>query len=341
MKAVVWQGGKRFALEETEMPRPGARALLVHVDVTLVCGSDLHLDDWDTEPPVIPGHEASGTVVEVGAEALRADGSKPVAGERVALDPVQVCGSCYACTHGIPHLCTRCRHLGGSAAPGTWAEYVAVDAANAHRVPEGVSMESASMVEPCAVCLESFRRAGMRSGDGVLVIGDGPFGFLHAQIARILGAGALVVAGHYDARLRRIRAATGAATCNTHHEELRELVRREAGDDGLDIVVEASGAGPSPNLGLPLLRPRGTFVVFSYIWHPEVLDMGLIGMKELNIVGSCRSLEGFDTCLGWMASRKLDPAALLDLRVPLADYERALGALRADKASIFKAALIP
>lgn len=341
MKAVVWRGGKTFGLEEVADPEPGPRQVLVKIAVAAICGSDYHLEDWGTRPPVIPGHEASGTVVDVGSEAAEA-GRPPLSpGDRVALDPVQICGSCYACTHGIPHLCTRCRHLGSAQTPGTWAEYVAVDAANAHRVPESVSMECASLAEPVAVCLESLRRSRLETGHTVVVIGDGPFGFLHAQVARVLGAGAIVVAGHHDERLERIGRATAAHVCNTHREELAQVVRRVSGADGVDTVVEASGSGDSPMLGLPLLKPRGTLVLFSYVWHPKALDMGLIHMRELNILGSCRSLDAFGTCLEWMAQGRIDASALLDLRLPFGECQRALSEVRTKKATIFKAALIP
>jgi threonine dehydrogenase-like Zn-dependent dehydrogenase len=341
MKAVVWRGGQTFRLEDVAEPRPGPGQVLVKVGVAAICGSDYHLEDWGTEPPVIPGHEASGTVVELGSELPSIGQPLLRPGDRVALDPVQVCGGCYACSHGIPHLCTRCRHLGTAQTPGTWAEYVAVDARNAHRLPASLDLQSASLTEPAAVCLESFRRSGADAGKTVVIIGDGPFGFFHAQIARVLGARAIVVAGHHDERLERIRKATAALVCNTHREQLAAMVRGAAGDDGVDIVIEASGSGDAPGLGLPLLRPRGKLVLFSYVWKPKVLDMGLIHMRELELLGSCRSLEAFDTCIEWMARGSIDAGALLDLRVPFGECERALADVRSKKATIFKAALIP
>ena len=341
MKAVVWTGGSDYCIENVADPRPGPRQVLVRTAVAAVCGSDLHLADFRAQPPVIPGHEAAGTIVLVGDGALSPDGRTPNVGDRVVLDPVQSCGTCYACTHELRHLCSRCRHLGTSNTPGTWAEVVAVDAACAYRVPEVVSLESASLVEPAAVCLESYRRADLRPGESVVIIGDGPFGFLHAQIARILQAGSVVVAGHHDERLGRISAACGAATCNTYREELGRVVLKHAPAHGADIVIEATGSGDAPNLGLSLLRPRGSLVLFGYVWRPKPLDMGMIHMKELNILGSCRSADAFDTCLNWMAEGLLDTSLLLDLCVPLDEYHRAIEQVRRNKAAVFKAALLP
>jgi threonine dehydrogenase-like Zn-dependent dehydrogenase len=109
----------------------------------------------------------------------------------------------------------------------------------------------------------------------------------------------------------------------------------------VDIVVEATGSGTSPSLGLNALRPRGTLVVFSYIWKPEILDMGLIHMKELNLPGSCRSGDTFESSLKLMAEGRIDTEALVDLAVPLEDYEQPLTRLSEDKAHTFKVVFTP
>lgn len=336
MRALVWQGGKRFVVEQVPAPVAEPGRIVVKVEASAICGSDFHLDDFGAKPPLIPGHEVAGIVHETG-EGVR----NVKAGDRVALDPVQKCGRCYACTHGIEHLCEQYRHLGDRAVPGGWAEFVAVDAANAHPIPAGVSAVSAALTEPAAVCYQSFERAGLRPGDRVLILGDGPFGFLHAQLARALGAGNIVVAGHYEARLDPIRKQTGAVTCNTKTGELGAVLEREIGPPGVDIVIEATGAGASPGLGLKALRPRGTLVIFSYIWKPEALDMGLIHMKELQVHGSCRSRAGYGPCLALMAAGKLRTDLLVGLTVKLEQADQALEKLTKHKADTFKVVFTP
>jgi threonine dehydrogenase-like Zn-dependent dehydrogenase len=231
--------------------------------------------------------------------------------------------------------------LGDRAVPGGWAQYVAVDAANTHPIAQNVSFREACLAEPTAVCYESFMRAQLRPGQSVLIIGDGPFGFLHAQHARVLGAAKVVVAGHYDKRLERIAAVSGALVCNTHHQSLEEFLAREVESPGVDVAVEATGAASSPNIGLRALRPRGTLVIFSYIWKPEAIDMGLISIRELHVVGSARSLRAFEPCLEMVADGRLNTTALVSLQVPLAEGPAALEALRTRKGDIFKAVLLP
>jgi threonine dehydrogenase-like Zn-dependent dehydrogenase len=336
MNAVVWHGGREMRLETVPDPKPGRGQVLVKVEATAVCGSDLHLVEFGATPPVIPGHEAAGTVVEC---APGVEGLAP--GDRVALDPVQRCGTCRPCTSGIEHLCESVRHLGSGACGGTWAELVAVDGANAHRLPPGLGFPAASLAEPSAVCRHSLGRAGLERGMSLLVMGDGPFGFLHAQWGKILGARTIVVAGHHDERLRRIAAATGAVTCNTTREELAAVVQHAAGAGGLDVAVEAAGSGDSPGFAIPLLRQRGTLVVFSYIWKPNALDMGAIHMRELLLVGSCRSMSVFPSCLEAMASGELDTSLLLDALVPMARFAEALELMRNGKDRVFKVGLLP
>lgn len=336
MKAIHWLGEKRFQLQDVATPTIGPGEVLVRVEAAAICGSDLHLADFKDTPPLIPGHEVAGTAVEVGSDV-----DSIAVDDRVALDPVQRCGDCWCCRNGVEHLCTNCRHLGTTQAPGGWAEYVAVDAANANRLPETVEFAAASLLEPAAVCYQSFQRAKLVEGQSVLIIGDGPFGFLHTQIARAQKAGVIVVAGHYDNRLERIVDATGAIACNTHHEDLTEVLAAHVGPPGVDVAIEATGAGPAPGLGIDALRPQGTLVVFSYIWSPEVLDMGLIHMRELNLLGSCRSQGAYGPCLELMGEGAIDTGALVDVEAPLADSNEAIARLSADKGNVFKAILRP
>ena len=336
MKAIVWHGEQDFKFEEVSEPVPGPDQVVVQIKVTAVCGSDLHLQDFGALPPIIPGHEAAGVVVAVGKEVSGVE-----VGDRVTMNPVQYCGSCHSCTNGLEHLCLNTRHLGSGGVAGTWTERAVIDARNLHKIPEAVSFTAAALTEPAAVCYQSFRRAGLKAGDTVLVLGDGPFGFLHTQIAIVLGAGCVICAGHYDHRLKRIEKQSGALVCNTKRDDLQKMVREEVPPPGVDIAVEATGSGSVPSTGLNVLRPRGTLVVFSYIWKPEALDMGLIHMKELNVLGSCRSHKTFEPCLDLMAEGQIDTECMVDLDVPLLDYQQAMGRLQNDKANTFKVVFTP
>jgi L-iditol 2-dehydrogenase len=338
MRAIVWRGEREYGLEDVPEPVAAPGQVIVQIAATAVCGSDLHLKEFGAPPPIIPGHEGCGVVVDTG------DGSSALhVGDRVTLNPVQTCGECYCCTHGMEHLCLRTRHLGSGPVPGTWAERVAVDAANAHVIPDSLSFEAAAVTEPVAVCYESYQRSGSPRDASVLVIGDGPFGFLHARLATALGARTVVCAGHYDERLARIAEHTGAVVCNTRRDDLSGVIGSAIGPDlpGIDIAIEASGSGAAPSIGLRALRPRGTLVVFSSVWDPEPLAMWELHMRELTIVAACRSLHAFEPCLALMADGRVDTGQLIDVSVPMAEFRDAFDRLATRKAHHFKALLRP
>jgi L-iditol 2-dehydrogenase len=336
MKAVFWQGGKNFQLGDAPVPKPGPNQVLLKVEAASICTSDFHYADWNCTPPIIPGHEAAGTVVELGKNV-----SNIKIGLKAALDPVQRCGKCPMCTEGIGHLCLKTRHLGNSENPGAWAEYVVVDAANIHPVPQNVSAAEACLTEPVAVCMESFNRANFKPDTNILILGDGTFGFIHAIFARIYGAKNIIVAGHYDQRLKRIAEKTGAIICNTHNQDIKNVLQKVCGSVGVHLVIEATGATASPNIGVNALRPRGTLVLFSCVWKPEILDINTVGFQELNVLGSCRSLNCFDDCLRLMSQKEIDVKAFTDIQLPLAEYNKAISGLFENKANVFKAILIP
>lgn len=336
MKAVVWTGNHHFEVQNVPVPAYGPDQVLVRVHAASICTTDFHYPEFNCVPPIVPGHEVAGTIAEIGKEVKNLK-----VGQRVTLDPVQHCGRCSCCIGGYQHLCLYARHLGDTDIPGGWGQFVAIDAQNAYPLPDCVDFQTAALAEPAAVCLESYLRADFQKGQTVLVLGDGTFGFIHAMIARILEAGKIIVAGHYEERLARIAAKTGALTCNTHHENLASFLQKQKISPGADLAVECTGATAAPNLGLASLRPRGTLIIFSLVWEPEILNLGLISMKELNVLGSCRSLNCFAQCVEWMGQGILDVGDLVDIEVPLEKVNDAMELLRNNKKNRFKAVLLP
>ncbi len=336
MKAVVWTGHNNFEVQEVPVPKFGADQVLVEVHAASICTTDFHYPEFGCIPPIVPGHEVSGTLAEIGKNVHDLH-----IGQRVTLDPVQRCGRCACCAGGYGHLCLNARHLGDTDIPGGWGQWVAIDAKNVYPLPDSVGFTAAALTEPAAVCLESFLRADFQKGQTALILGDGTFGFIHAMIGRILGAGKILVAGHYPERLSRIEAKTGALTCNTHREELSDFLRKQNLPAGIDLAIECTGATAAPNLGLRSLRPRGTLIIFSLVWEPEILDLGLLSMKELNVLGSCRSLNCFGPCLDWMGQGLLNLSELVDIEMPLEQVNEAMDLLRTDKKNRFKAVLLP
>jgi threonine dehydrogenase-like Zn-dependent dehydrogenase len=199
----------------------------------------------------------------------------------------------------------------------------------------------AALTEPVAVCYHSYQRSKLKEGDNILVLGDGPFGYFHAVLARILGADQIIVAGHYDKRLERIADAADAITCNTHKQSIEEVLHKSIRTSGIDVVIEATGNGAIVNTGLKALRPQGTMVVFSYIWKPDTLEMGFIHMNEIQLVGACRSLHSFEPCLELIQSKQIEPYSIIDGIYPLDQWKDARIQLQNNKQNTFKVVFNP
>jgi threonine dehydrogenase-like Zn-dependent dehydrogenase len=346
MLAAMWMGGRRIEMQEVPTPVPGPNELLIRVRAASLCGSDLDVETFGGKPPLILGHEAAGEVAAVGSMDPLPEGApappRPLrVGDRVALDPVQPCWRCQVCRSGIHHLCPNVRHLATRDVPGTFAEYVIVHHLNAHLLPDGIGFEEAALTEPGAVCLEGIRRGRLSAGEDAVVIGDGPFGFIFAQLARSAGASRLLVAGHYEQRLKTIAAATGATTVNTHKEDLIDRVRESTEGEGAHVVFQATAAHDAINLGLHCLRPRGRHVVFSYMHGQPGIDMATVLMKELEILGSVRSHDTCRVVHRMVQAGRLNLRAVISRVLPLDQLGEAMDLITSKKAEVFKIVLTP
>jgi threonine dehydrogenase-like Zn-dependent dehydrogenase len=130
-------------------------------------------------------------------------------------------------------------------------------------------------------------------------------------------------------------------TCNTKKEDLAAVLLERVGPNGVDIAVEATGAPDAPNIGIRSLRPRGTLVLFSYLWEPTRLEMGSIQLRELNLLGSCRSQDGYKPCLDLLGEGKVNLEVLINLGLPLEKYRQVFDKLIHEKESVFKAVFLP
>src|ERR1700752_5290080 len=167
-------------------PKAGAGQVVLQVDSAGICGTDLHiyLDEFETYPPVTIGHETAGTVVEVGPEV-----TAWTVGDRVTTETYfYTCGQCAPCRQGRFNLCLRRRSI-GSKQDGAFTRYLLTPAANLHRVPDELDLESAALTEPLACPVHRvLETAGVRPGDNVAITCPGPIGLLALQLAKVAGA---------------------------------------------------------------------------------------------------------------------------------------------------------
>ena len=318
MKAVVISAPGQVEVTTVDDPAPGRRDVVVDVAACGICGTDLHILDGEFAPtlPIVPGHEFSGVVVELGTDVdPAADGI--AVGDRVAVDPSLYCFECHYCRIGRNNLCERWNAIGVSR-PGAAAEFVAAPVANCVKLPDGVRLEDAALVEPlsCAVRGYDILRASLASH--YLVYGAGTMGLMMMELAKRAGASTIDVVDLNAARLETARE-LGCTNAVTDADQL-ESAR------GWDVVIDCTGVVAAIEDGLTRVGKGGTFLQFgvSATEARARFSPYRVYNEEITIVGSMAVLNSFERAAEMFVAGVLDPAVMISDRYPLDAYPEAL-----------------
>ena len=283
MKAVVIREPYKMDLADVPTPTPSANQLLVKVAYAGICGSDMHI--WHgknsrVKYPLIMGHELSGVITMVG----KACEAQWKVGEKIIVNPLLSCGVCDACRRGHWHVCHKLG-LTGIDVDGAFAEYVTINASQAIRVPEDVSLDIAALVEPFAVGIHAVHRGGVCLGDRVVIQGGGPIGLMVALAAKAAGAQKIIIIDVNDFRLSVIQK-LGFVALNGKDSDLKNKVWENTDKIGADVVFEAAATAPTSALMTGLARTRGTIVMVGVHRQLTGVDLQDVNLRELTIVGS-------------------------------------------------------
>lgn len=313
-----------IVIEEVDIPVPGPGEIQIKVEVCGVCGSDVHAYHGKhpfVSTPIVPGHEFSGTISEIGEGV---EGFKE--GDRVTVEPSLTCGRCYNCRHGLYNICTELRVL-GCQAPGAFAQYISVPAKKVYKLPDNLDMDDGSLVEPSAVGVHAVRKSELSLGDRVVVLGAGVIGLTIVQAAKVAGAGEIIVAGHHEGRLKVARE-LGADTTFLAGDTVKFLGDRY-GPDGIDIVYEAVGVGTTMNQAIEIVRKGAKVIVIGVFGkHPET-KVGLIQDKEIDMRGALMYVnEDYQRTIEFMSSGKIKTKPLISARFPLEQATKAFDLIR-------------
>ncbi len=312
-RIVRLHGQHDLRLETEELPTAGEGQVVVAIGAAGFCGSDLHyhsdggIGTIRVREPIILGHEAAGTVIEVGAGVTHV-----AVGDVVALNPSHPCGSCKFCEAGEHHHCMNMRFKGSAMflphEQGFMRDRVAIGEAQCYKIADGVPMTEAALAEPLAVCRRAMTRAfdvaGDLSGKRVLVTGAGPIGVLCVALAKYFGASEIVVTDLQDATLAVAKevGATGTVNVLSDPEGLKPF---EADKGQFDIVFECSAALPALRSALTCVRPLGTIVQVG-VMGDTALPFNMLVAKEVNLVGTHRFGKEFGQAVGLINDRVLN-----------------------------------
>lgn len=343
MRAAIFEGaGRALALAEIATPRVSRGDLVIAVRCCGICGSDLHLADMHPDsgmkplpPGTVMGHEFSGEVVDVGADVtgLRT-------GDRVTAMPMFGCGQCAACLTGATYRCASVRYSALGDAPGAYAEFMRVGAAETLRLPAGVDFVRGAMVEPLAVGLHAVHAARLVPGESVLVLGAGPVGLAVTLWSRYFGAREVVVVDKVPARLALAEKLGASLTLDPAREEVLPALRR-LGERRPAVVMECIGVPGTQQLAMDHAPVGGRIVVVGVCMAPDVLRPIRAITRELqvNYVYMYRRQE-FELTLDLLDRERIEPDAMLTGTVEFAQFPSAFEALKTDKTAC-KVMLVP
>ena len=334
-------------IEYSDIPRPQikdnevlaeiAYAGFCATDIELLTGEMVHIKNGNTTYPIIPGHEWSGTIVEVGKDVRDFK-----VGDLVTSDVSLGCGECDTCRQGHYNLCPNREVIGSYRnRQGVFAQYVAVPQRHLYKLPEGLSLEEAALAEPAATAMYAVTKARIPAGAQVLVIGDGPIGQLAAQLANIAGASKVIMAGSWDEKLAIAKECGIAETINYHKEDVVQRAR-ELTEGGPEIVIETSGNNSALGSAVQALKPTGRIVAVSWYNGPVVdVAMNTVIVKDAELIGSLASPNSFTPVLRYMAEGKLKVKPLITHVKPLEELEDVVKMVRAKKEMRIKILLKP
>jgi L-iditol 2-dehydrogenase len=285
--------------------------------------------DYRASYPVVVGHEIARTVdaVDQTVKSVRK-------GERVCVAPGHGCGKCRMCRAGHPNVCTTPFPSLGYKVNGGFAEYMAVPE-NIFRlgfvnpIPENLGFAQASMSEIIACCLNAQRNAGVQKGDVVLVMGSGPAGIIHSQLAKLNGAAKVIVTQRSKARLAMAKEKFSFAidrTVASSEEDLSKAVREETNGEGADVIFVCAPSREAQEQAAELVAPRGRINFFGGLPKDDCLvriDSNRLHYREYFISGASSSLpEDNREALQLLAEKKIDPDLLITHQFNIDDIRK-------------------
>jgi len=320
--AVLQHAGEPLAVIDAADPDAGPGELVLRVEACGICGSDLHLAQTYSLPGLVLGHEFCGTVAAIGPGV---EGWEE--GDRAAGLPLATCGRCVACLSGRPRKCERAAMI-GIERPGAYAEYVALPAASAHRLPSTLEPAHGALVEPLAVALHAIRRAGFEPGEDALVLGGGPVGLAVALWLRALGAREVLVSDPVASRRALAEQVGASATVDPAASDVASAFVALAGTSA-GLVIECVGVPGLLQHAVDVAAVDARVVIAGVCMAPDPLTPLTAMMKELDLRFAYYYTEAdFRATIDHLDRERIDPLPLVTDEVDLEEAPDRFEALK-------------
>ena len=318
MKAAVYHGPGDLRVEEVPVRKLKDNEVKIQVKYCGICGTDIHIFHGDggccdVTPPLVPGHEFSGVVAEVGV------GVKTVkVGDRVTGDPNDMCGECYFCKNGMQHFCKN--NIGiGTTVDGGFAEYVIMREKQVYKVSDELSFIEAAMAEPISCCLHGIDLCNIKAGDTVLVMGGGPIGMIMMQLAKNAGASKVIMSEPVEEKREQALKLGATKTIDPLHEDVEAVLAEYC--ENVNVVIECVGNVHTQADAVRFAGKGATIMYFGLAAPEESFPIRPddIFKKELHITSSYINPYSFERAIQILESGTVELESLITNVVPLDD----------------------
>lgn len=338
MKTAVMTDRMKVEIEQRPIPVPKADEVLVQIEYVGICGSDLHyyeagrIGDFVVEPPFVLGHEAGGTVIEVGQDVTHLK-----VGDRVALEPGKTCGQCEQCKSGKYNLCEDVVFFATPPVDGVFQEYVAHTAALCFPLPENVSTMEGALAEPLAVGIHAAMQGGARLGQTAVVTGAGCIGLVSLLALKAMGVSRVIVVDVIEKRLEKALELGADAVINGKKEDTVAVIKKLTGGKGCDLAIETAGTQITTTQLIQAAKKGSVIVLVGYSASGELtLPVGMALDKELTFKTVFRYRNIYPAAIEAIASGKIAIKDIVTDYFELEDIQNALDLCVKNKAEVVK-----
>ncbi|TDY85920.1 UNVERIFIED_ORG: D-xylulose reductase [Herbaspirillum seropedicae] len=318
MQALVLEATRELALRDIDLPQDlGAQDVRIRIHTVGICGSDLHyythgrIGPFKVEAPMVLGHEASGTIIEVGSDVTQLK-----VGDRVCMEPGIPRLDSPATLRGLYNLDPSVRFWATPPIHGCLTGSVVHPAAFTYRLPDNVSFAEGAIVEPLSIGLQAATKARMKPGDTAVVIGAGTIGAMNALAALAGGAARVILADMVAEKLAHFANNPAVITVDVTQQALPDVVQQVTEGWGADVVFEASGHAGVYQTLLDLVCPGGCAVLVGMPPEPVALDVVTMQTKEVRLESVFRYANIFPRALALLSSGMIDVKPFISRSFP-------------------------
>jgi threonine 3-dehydrogenase len=332
-----------LSITDVPAPKPDNNQVLVKVEATSICGTDVHIYNWDRwaqnmiKPPLIIGHEFAGSVVEVGNNVKKI---KP--GDRIAAESHVPCLDCFMCKNDMMHICDNLKIIGIDT-NGCFAQYAVIPEVCCWKIEDNIPFDIATIFEPLGNAVHAVSSVDV-SGKNCVVFGCGPAGLFTIRVLRALNAGKILAIEINPNRLAMAKEIGADETISGDCEELCKKVIGSCDKVGADVVFEMSGSIDAMKNGIRVLRKGGTFVAFGLPTRPVDIDIAndiiFPSRKIIGVVGR-HMFKTWQIMSNLIAQNRLDPSPVITHKFKLTQIEEAMQMINSGKQRCAKVVLIP